>query len=117
MAAPAEREPAPVSPGGGWVAGVGEGQCLPRALLTTGHASLPSSPPAAGTAQCGRVCYNTATQCCADSATSTVGDFFNGGCYAGSFCRLDYKLSTGTIISIVGEHRQSQLSLPDALRA
>lgn len=49
------------------------------------------------------MCYNTTTQCCADSATSRVGDSFNGGCYAGSYCRLDYKLSTGTVVSIVGE--------------
>jgi hypothetical protein len=59
---------------------------------------------AAGLTQCGTsVCYNNATQCCADPATSMVGDRFNGGCYQTPYCRLDYKLLDGTIVSIAGE--------------
>jgi hypothetical protein len=49
------------------------------------------------------VCYNNATQCCANPATSMVGDRFNGGCYQTPYCRLDYKLLDGSIVSIAGE--------------
>lgn len=90
-------------------------QCAAVDLCPSDGGTCGTGTCATGTAQCGRVCYNTATQCCADSATSTVGDFFNGGCYAGSFCRLDYKLSTGTIISIVGKKCPSS-STPDICR-
>ena len=53
------------------------------------------------TSTCNNTCYNPLTQCCADLATSTVGEFFNGGCFAGPYCQLKFKGSTG-IVSIVG---------------
>jgi hypothetical protein len=66
-----------------------------------------------GTTACGSACVNTTTgQCCAEAATSLVGEFFNGGCFAGTHCQLKLNTSAG-VISIAG---QPAADLP-ALRA
>jgi hypothetical protein len=57
---------------------------------------------AGGTAACGKVCYRTADQCCADSSASRVGDYFNNGCFAKPYCKLQYNNGVQTV-SIVGE--------------
>ena len=69
----------------------------------TKHAPAPPIhlPLAGVDSACGTACYNPATQCCAEAETSTVGEFFNGGCFAGPYCQLKFKGSTG-IVSIVG---------------
>ena len=51
------------------------------------------------------VCYDTATQCCADANQALVGSSFNGGCYAAPFCKLTITYS-GVTADIVGESQQ-----------
>ena len=63
--------------------------------------ALPFALAGLATSTCNTSCYNPTTQCCADLATSTVGEYFNGGCYAGPYCQLNFNSSAG-IISIVG---------------
>ncbi|KAL4434282.1 hypothetical protein ABPG75_000723 [Micractinium tetrahymenae] len=78
----------------------GSGQYCVSAGATCG-----SGPCPAGTAACGptisggvTVGYNTA-----DPATALVGDYFNGGCYAGDRCKLTYASGTFSF-SILGKH-------------
>jgi hypothetical protein len=65
-----------------------------------------------GTTACGSACINTnAGQCCAEAATSLVGDFFNGGCFAGSYCQLRLNTSAG-VLSIAGQSLYLPARLP-----
>jgi len=76
--------------------------CLLPPLLAAGTSPCgPASSPLSGS-----VCYNTATQCCADATKALIGQPINGvGCYAYPYCPFTIQWgSTGAdTTQILGE--------------
>ncbi|KAL4419115.1 hypothetical protein ABPG77_004436 [Micractinium sp. CCAP 211/92] len=68
--------------------------------------------PGGASGTCGRLCFDSTTNCCLNATTSTTGEVVGSSCYAAPFCALMYTNDDGASVAIVGKRCSSAPNSP-----